>query len=234
MHLGAERLQHARGGISRPGEEVIDDAGGEHRDLRDGIARVRLGDLTRAVVEGIVRDGGEAFLLRERPERQPDVAVAPERILEGREPAGDPVDPLGRRPLAEEHALGPRHPRSLRGLRAHVGDERGERDAHRADRVAGVASHAQCLLVRDAVDPVMPGGDDEPDGSGVDVTEDVAADLEVARTHVAAGSAADAAKGVAEERVLAHGHAAVVDEHEVQLLRSVHADLALELDVGGS
>jgi hypothetical protein len=63
------------------------------------------------------------------------------------------------------------------------------------------------------------------------VPEDVAADLLVARTHVAACAAADAAQRVFRETIVAHGRAPVVEEDEVQLLRAVHADLRLELDV---
>ena len=43
-------------------------------------------------MERVVRDRGEALLLRQRAERQAHVPVAAQRILEGREPSGEPVD----------------------------------------------------------------------------------------------------------------------------------------------
>src|SRR5207245_5434777 len=96
--------------------------------------------------------------------------------------------------------------------------------------VASVAADAHVLLVRDAVDAVVPRGDHEADRAGVDVAKDMAADFEIAGTNIAARAAPNAAERVAEERVLAHGGATVVEEDEVELLRSVHADLGLELD----
>ena len=71
----------------------------------------------------------------------------------------------------------------------------------------------------------MPRGDDETDRSGVDVAEDVASDLEVARADVAARPATDAAQRVPEERIVAHRGAAVVEEHEMKLLGPVDPDL---------
>src|SRR5207249_1862149 len=87
-------------------------------------------------------------------------------------------------------------------------------------------------LVGDALDAVMPRRDDEADRAGVDMAEDVTADLLIARTHVAARPATDAAQRVPGERVVAHRGPTVVEEHEVQLLWPVHPDLRLELDVG--
>ena len=84
----------------------------------------------------------------------------------------------------------------------------------------------------DALDSVMPRRDNKADRAGVDVTEDVAADLLIARTYVAARAATDAAQRVPGERVVAHRGPTVVEEHEVQLLWSVDPDLRLELDVG--
>src|SRR2546423_13402427 len=80
----------------------------------------------------------------------------------------------------------------------------------------------------------MPGRHAESDRPRVDVAEDVTAHFLVARAHVAARTAADASEGVPCERVVAHRRAAVIEEHEVKLLRAVHADLRLELDVGRS
>jgi hypothetical protein len=78
---------------------------------------------------------------------------------------------------------------------------------------------------------VVGRGYDEPDRTGVDVTEDMPADDLVAGAHVAARSAFDAGERLAETWVLAHGRAAVVDEDDVELFRSVDADLQGELDV---
>ena len=180
----------------------------------------------------VVRHRGQALLLRERAERKAHAPVAPERVLEGREPPGDAVDAVGRRPLTHEEPLRPGHPRPLDRLRADIGDERCEGNAHWADRVARVAPHAQGLLVGDAFDAVMPRRNDETDRARVNVTEDVAADLLIARADVAARAATDAAERVPRERVVAHRGTSVVQEHEVQLLGTVDSDLRLELDIG--
>src|SRR5438445_1276259 len=58
----------------------------------------------------VVRHRGQALLLRERAERKAHAPVAPERVLEGREPPGDAVDAVGRRPLTHEEPLRPGHP----------------------------------------------------------------------------------------------------------------------------
>src|SRR5438045_2646665 len=60
----------------------------------------------------------------------------------------------------------------------------------------------------------------------------MSADLLIARTHVAARTATDAPQGVPGERVVAHRCAAVIEQHEMQLLGAVDSDLCLELDVG--
>src|SRR2546425_10030128 len=78
----------------------------------------------------------------------------------------------------------------------------------------------------------MPRRNNEADGACVDVAEHVSADFLVARTHVAAGPASDTAQGIPCERIVAHRHATVVEQNEMELLRTVHADLGLELDVG--
>ena len=203
VDLGAERLQDPCGGVARARKEVVDDARREHRDLHRRRRGVGLRDLARPVVQRVVGDRGKALLPRDRSERQTDAAVAPQRVLERGEPARQPVDPLGGRPLSQEDALRPRHPGLLDGLRPDVGDEGGERDPDRADRVAGIAAHAERLLERDALGPVVPRRDDQADRAGVDMTEDVAADLEIAGADVAARAAADAPERVAKEGVLA-------------------------------
>src|SRR5205807_155883 len=81
---------------------------------------------------------------------------------------------------------GEREADPLDGLRADLGDQRGERDRHGAHRVAGVAAEAHALLVRHAVGPVVPRRDDQSDRAGVHVAEHVPADHLVARTDVAA------------------------------------------------
>ena len=136
---------------------MVDDARWEHRDPHPRCCWVGLGDLAGPVVKRVVRDGGEALLLCERSEGQTDIAVSAQRVLEGGEPAGEAVDAIRGRPLSQEEALCPGHPGPLDRLGADVGDERGERDADRADRVAGVAAHAKRLLVGHAVDAVVPG-----------------------------------------------------------------------------
>ena len=70
----------------------------------------------------------------------------------------------------------------------------------------------------------MGRGVHEPDRTGVDVPEDVAADHLVRRTDVGARRAADAAQDVAHARVGVQLAPAVVDEHEV--------DLAVAIDTG--
>src|SRR5207253_721478 len=83
--------------------------------------------------------------------------------------ARDAVDRVGRRPLLQQEALREREADPLHGLRADLGDERGERDRDGTHRVAGVAAEAHALLVRDAVGPVVPGRDDQSDRARVHV-----------------------------------------------------------------
>src|SRR4029079_18506151 len=80
----------------------------------------------------------------------------------------------------------------------------------------------------------MPRGHHKTDRPGVDVTEDMTANFLITRADVAARAAADAPKRVAREWIVAHRGPAVVEEHKVQLLRAVDADLRLELDVRGA
>src|SRR5881296_2550314 len=66
------------------------------------------------------------------------------------------------------------------------------------------------------------------------MAENVSSDHLVRGADIAARAALDAPERLAERWILPHGGAAVVDENEVELLRAVHADLRLELDVRGT
>ena len=71
--------------------------------------------------------------------------------------------------------------------------------------------------------PMMKRGQHQPDRAGVDVAED-GPDRLVGRADVGAGGATDALERLAEVGVVAHRQPAVVEQHQVQLLRPVHAD----------
>ena len=234
VHVRAQGLERARGRVAGAREEVVDDARGEEADADDRIGRVRLRDLTCSVVQRLLRHRGEALLLAEVTERQAHQAAVTQRALERRQPARHAIDALRRGPLRQRDAFGPRDTGALDSERANVGDERRDRDAHRAHRVARVAADTHLLLVRDAVEAVMERRHHESDRAGVDVAEHVPADHLVGGTDVAARAALDAPQRLAERWVFAHGGAAVVDEHEMQLLRTMDTDLRLELDVRGA
>ena len=106
-------------------------------------------------MERLLRHRREALLLAELAERQTHQAAVTERALERGEPPGHAIDALRRGPLRQRDAFGPRDPGALDRERAHVGDERGDRDADRADRVARIAPDAHLLLIGDAVEAVV-------------------------------------------------------------------------------
>ncbi len=100
----------------------------------------------------------------------------------------------------------------------HVEDLARQRDADRADGLAGVAGEAEALRSGDGVDAVEERCHDEPDRAGVDMPEDVPADLAIGRADVRARRAADAMQRLAELRHLAHRAATVVEQHQVLLV----------------
>ena len=57
-------------------------------------------------MERAIGDRRQALFLRERAEGQAHMAIPPQRILECREPAGEAIDALRRRPLVQEELLG--------------------------------------------------------------------------------------------------------------------------------
>ena len=62
------------------------------------------------------------------------------------------------------------------------------------------------------------GGQDDADGADIDVAEDMAADGLIDRADVGAGAATDTAQGVRQCGRFGQGAAAVVEQHDVQLL----------------
>src|SRR5260221_10364598 len=92
-----------------------------------------------------------------------------------------------------------------------------------ADGTGVAARRAERARVRELAplgQPAQARRDDRADRTGVRVAVGVAADAAIDRTHVLARAAADAAenlRAVARE----HAAAAVVDEHDVQLLGTV-------------
>ena len=146
-------------------------------------------------------------------------------------PGEEAIEALTRGPHAQGHALRRRHPGALDGLGADVVDQRRERDLHRTHGVAGVAAETHVLLVRDGLDAVVPRREHQSDRAGVDVPEHVAADNAIRGTDGAARATADATERIAESGILSHRGAAVVQQHDVDFLRTVYADGERLLDV---
>src|SRR5579884_1896120 len=103
-------------------------------------------------------------------------------------------------PLLEDDSLGLLRPQLLPDPAAHVENQLRDRDLGRADRGAGVAGDAEALWVGHMTEPVVDGGQRQPDRAGVDVAEEVAADDLVGRADVGAGAAADAVERLAQLR----------------------------------
>src|SRR5258708_6326450 len=76
--------------------------------------------------------------------------------------------------------------------------------------------------------------DDETDWAGVDVAKDVTADDLKRRTNVRARATADALQRLPKLGILPHSPPAIVDQYDVDLLWSVHANRERKLDVGAS
>jgi len=110
-----------------------------------------------------------------------------------------------------------------------------ERDVDRADLLARIALNAERVREVRVLEAVMERRENETDRTVVDVASElVAADRHERWAGVGAGAAPDAGHCVAKDGIEEHLLATVVDDHTVELARSVHADGQGLLDVGGA
>ena len=97
-------------------------------------------------------------------------------------------------------------------------------DVDGARLLAGVALRAERVGQVGLGKPVMERSEHEADRAVVDVPELVTADSHERGACVRARAAADAGERFAEQRIVTHALAAVVEDHAVHLARAVHAD----------
>ncbi|CAB5673564.1 Uncharacterised protein [Aeromonas hydrophila] len=123
------------------------------------------------------------------------------------------------------------------GLPAQALQQVGNGDAHRAHLAAGAAQARGGHQILGAVDPQQVGGDYLADGPRVDGAVGVAADAGIDRAVVHASTAADALQGLAQLFVPIGLAAAVVEQHQVHLVRAVQlpcpARAADDVEIGG-
>ena len=211
MTLGKPNVKAGRGGdalqrYGRLGKGAVGHAGGEDRERLAAAAGSRC-----SVPVGAARQ------LR-RPSKGP---------AEGRAGPQDAVGERGPFPQAEQRPLAQRLPAAPPVLE----DLPRQRDVDGACLLAGVALGAERVGQVCLGKPVVERREHQADRAVVDMPELVTADGHERRARVGARAAADAGERVAENRIVAHALAAVVEDHAVHLARAVHADRQGLLDV---
>ncbi len=227
---GAEQAQGLRDRFPLLREEPVSHAAGEERHSETGGAvghhgrpGVKYLASAHPVPERAAGEGGQAAPagLAAKQRRAPgadEAAASGERHLRSAAHAGQEVEGARAGVGGEDDLLGDRQALGGHHHLADIQDLAREGDADRADGLAGVAGDAEALGAGGGVQPMEERSHHQPDRAGVDVTEDVAADLPVRRADVGAGGAADAVERLAELGPVGHRAAAVVDEDDVHLV----------------